>query len=72
MASKQDLDNWPELGNTGWSFDSLGAYYRKFETYHPASEMFGRKIDDEYLDKSLRGTSGPIHVSIMNRGLFID
>jgi choline dehydrogenase len=63
MASKQDLDNWAELGNKGWSFDGLKAYYRKFETYHPASETLGKDMDDKYLDKSLRGTSGPVHVS---------
>ena len=63
MASKQDLDNWGELGNKGWSFDDLKAYYRKFETYHPASETLGKDMDDKYLDKSLRGTSGPVHVS---------
>lgn len=32
MASRQDLDNWRELGNDGWSFDDLAPYYRKFET----------------------------------------
>ncbi|KAI0605165.1 GMC-oxred-N domain-containing protein [Pyrenophora tritici-repentis] len=62
MASKQDLDNWAELGNKGWSFDELKPYYRKFETYHPASEALGGKIDDKYLDESLRGTSGPINI----------
>jgi choline dehydrogenase-like flavoprotein len=63
MASKQDLDNWGELGNKGWSFDDMKPYYRKFETYHPASETLGKGVDDKYLDKSLRGTSGPVHVS---------
>jgi choline dehydrogenase-like flavoprotein len=63
MASKQDLDNWSELGNKGWSFDDLKPYFRKFETYHSASETLGDKIDNKYLDKSLRGESGPIHVS---------
>ncbi|CAN9167330.1 alcohol oxidase [Alternaria alternata] len=63
MASKQDLDNWGELGNKGWSFDDMIPYYRKFERYHPASETLGKAVDDKYLDKSLRGTSGPVHVS---------
>ncbi|KAI4637851.1 hypothetical protein J4E83_000669 [Alternaria metachromatica] len=63
MASKQDLDNWAELGNKGWSFDDMKAYYKRFETYHPASETFGKGMDDKYLDKSLRGTSGPVHIS---------
>lgn len=63
MASRQDLDNWAELGNKGWDFDSLIPYYKKFETYHPASETLGEKLNNRYLDKSLRGFSGPIHVS---------
>lgn len=62
MASRQDLDNWAELGNKGWNFDGLLPYYKKFETYHPASETLGEKLNDKYLDKSLRGTNGPIHV----------
>ena len=62
MASKQDLDNWAELGNKGWSFNDLIPYYKKFETYHPASETLAEMINDKYLDKSLRGTSGPIQV----------
>jgi choline dehydrogenase len=70
MASKQDLDNWAELGNSGWSFEDLKPYYRKFETYHPASEAFGEKMDNKYLDKSLRGTSGPIHVSCWQKASF--
>ncbi|KAJ4381339.1 hypothetical protein N0V86_003688 [Didymella sp. IMI 355093] len=62
MASRQDLDNWAELGNKGWDFDGLLPYYRKFETYHPASETLGKGLNNKYLDKELRGTEGPIHV----------
>jgi choline dehydrogenase len=64
MASRQDLDNWAELvGNKGWGFDGMMKYYRKFETYHPATDAFAAKVNDKYLDASLRGTSGPIQVS---------
>lgn len=69
MASRQDLDNWAQLGNEGWDFDGLLPYYKKFETYHPASETLGRGMDDKYLDKDLRGTDGPIHVSRRNKQL---
>lgn len=37
-------------------------YYRKFETYHPAKDEFAAKVNDKYIDASLRGTSGPIQV----------
>jgi len=63
MASRQDLDNWAELGNKGWGFDDLLPYYRKFETYHPAGSAFAEQVNDKYLDATLRGTSGPIQVS---------
>jgi hypothetical protein len=63
MASRQDLDNWVELGNKGWGFSDLLPYYIKSETYRPTAEAFADKVDDKYLDASLRGTSGPIHVS---------
>jgi choline dehydrogenase len=63
MASRQDLDNWVEVGNKGWGFSDLLPYYIKSETYHPTAGAFSDKVDDNYLDASLRGTSGPIHVS---------
>jgi choline dehydrogenase len=63
MASRQDLDNWVELGNKGWGFDDMMPYYRKFETYHPTGDELAAKVNDKYLDASLRGTSGPIQVS---------
>jgi choline dehydrogenase len=63
MASRQDLDNWSELGNKGWGFDNLLPYYRKFETYHPTGNAFAEKVNDKYLDATLRGTSGPVHVN---------
>lgn len=63
MASRQDLDNWVELGNKGWGFDEMLPYYRKFETYHPAGSAFAEKVNDKYIDATLRGTSGPIQVS---------
>ena len=66
MASRQDLDNWAELGNKGWDLDSLIPYYKEFETYQPASETLGEKLNNKRLDKSLRGTSGPIHVSTVH------
>ncbi|KAF2741449.1 alcohol oxidase [Polyplosphaeria fusca] len=63
MASRQDLDNWKELGNPGWGFDDLAPYYRKFETYNSSSESLAAKINDKYVDPQLRGTNGPIKIS---------
>jgi choline dehydrogenase len=63
MASRQDLNNWVELGNKGWGYEDMLPYYQKFETYHPTGAAFAEKVNDKYLDSTLRGTSGPIHVS---------
>lgn len=66
MASRQDLDNWEELGNKGWGWNDMVTYYKKSETYHPSSDKtLSEKISDQYLDPSLRGTSGPIQVSAL-------
>ena len=32
-TSREDLDNWASLGNTGWDYDSLLPYYKKSENY---------------------------------------
>jgi choline dehydrogenase len=64
MASRQDLDNWVELGNKGWGFDDMLPYYRKSETYHATEKELAAKVNDKYLDASLRGTSGPIQVGL--------
>ena len=63
MASRQDLDNWKELGNEGWGFDELAPYYRKSETYNAPSEILSSKINDKYVDPLLRGSNGPIQVT---------
>jgi choline dehydrogenase-like flavoprotein len=58
MASRQDL----ELGNKGWGFNDMLPYYRKSETYNPCEASLADKVNDKYIDASLRGTSGPIKV----------
>ncbi|KAF2495286.1 alcohol oxidase [Lophium mytilinum] len=62
LASKQDLDNWGELGNEGWTFDDLAPYYRKFEHYTPASKDLDAKLGgaSKCVDPLLRGTDGPV------------
>jgi choline dehydrogenase len=65
MASRQDLDNWVELGNRGWGFDDMMQYFRKFETYHPPDANLAAKLSGEYIDASLRGTSGPVQVEFL-------
>ena len=64
MCSKQDLDNWAELGNKGWGFNDMIPYFRKFETYNPPSKELSTRINSQYLDPLLRGTDGPVQVGL--------
>ena len=64
QASRKDLDNWAALGNDQWTFDSLSPYYRKSETFHKLPEGMEKRYAAEYLDPELRGTDGPIQVSL--------
>lgn len=48
-GQQEDYDGWRQLGNTGWSFDDVLPYFRKFE-----SASLG--------DENLRGRDGPIKV----------
>lgn len=68
-CSKQDLDNWIELGNKGWGWDDMVPYFRKFETYNPPSEATGKKFNHRYIDPLLRGTEGPLQISFSESDL---
>jgi choline dehydrogenase len=63
QASKGDLDNWAKLGNNGWGWDDMQEYYRKFETYIPATADVAKRLKVAYPDAKLRGTHGPVKTS---------
>ena len=48
-GQREDYDGWRQLGNTGWSYDDVLPYFRKFETSEVGNE-------------DIRGREGPIHV----------
>ncbi len=48
-GQREDYDGWRQLGNTGWSFDDVLPYFRKFES-------------SEVGDGDIRGRDGPIKV----------
>ena len=50
-GQRMDFDVWAQKGNTGWSYDDLLPYFRKFETY--------KSDDDQYY----RGTEGEMTIS---------
>ncbi|KAF8958575.1 GMC oxidoreductase [Flammula alnicola] len=58
-----DIDAFEKLGNLGWNWAEYEKYSRKSETFHlPTKEQ-----TDSYphtFDPKLRGTSGPVHVTL--------
>ena len=46
----QDFDTWAQMGNQGWSYESVLPFFRRMETYDSG--------DDAY-----RGREGPLHVT---------
>ena len=42
----------------------MAPYFRKHETFHPPSKETMQKYAADWLDPALRGTNGPIHLSL--------
>ena len=62
--SKADLDHWARLGNSGWDWQAMLPYYRKFHTLNVPSDSETRKhLGVDWVDEKVRGTSGPIQAS---------
>ncbi|KAK1758020.1 hypothetical protein QBC47DRAFT_373578 [Echria macrotheca] len=61
-ASRQDYDDWRELGNDGWGWDDLLPFFKKTEHFHPpidtAKQLFGAHDHAGQL-----GLDGPVQVS---------
>ncbi|GAA5963114.1 hypothetical protein JCM21900_001057 [Sporobolomyces salmonicolor] len=58
---KLDYDSWSNLGNKGWSWDSLLGYFKKSEKFVPPTGN-NQNVTPVY-DASVHGTSGPVEVS---------
>ncbi|NMN58330.1 choline dehydrogenase-like flavoprotein [Xanthobacter sp. SG618] len=50
-GQKQDFDGWAQRGATGWGYDDVLPYFKKFE-----------RFDEPDADPSVRGTDGPISI----------
>lgn len=61
--SKTDIDNWGQLGNPGWDYETLSPYYRKFETYIAPDESRAADLGSDIIDPSLHGSSGPVQIT---------
>lgn len=64
--SKSSIDNWAKLGNSGWDWNTLAPYYRKFQTYVPPTEASKTSLGVDYVDDSIQGRTGPIKSSYPN------
>ena len=59
-ASKKDIDNWEELGNKGWNFETLAPYYRKSETFVPPTQDTAADLSTKKIQPDFHGASGPV------------
>ncbi|MBP2150757.1 GMC family oxidoreductase [Xanthobacter flavus] len=50
-GQKQDFDGWAQRGATGWGYDDVLPYFKKFE-----------RFDEADADPTVRGTDGPISI----------
>jgi choline dehydrogenase-like flavoprotein len=59
-AEAVQIDAWEQIGNTGWSWESLMPYYKKSEyIQQPSASQFLRGAS---FDPKTHGTSGPLAV----------
>ena len=59
-ASKLDIDNWEQLGNKGWNFETLAPYFRKAETFNPPNQDGPADPRTKTIEVNLHGGSGPL------------
>lgn len=62
-ASESDINDWGELGNEGWSWESLLPYFLKIEDFIQPPKKEAHDLDISYIDPKYHGTKGPIKVS---------
>ena len=62
-ASQRDIDDWGELGNSGWSWLELFPYFLKSEKYNAPSASISAQVDTTFIEPSLHGERGPVQNS---------
>ena len=63
FASRVDLNDWEELGNTGWNYESMAPYYKKFENFQGSAPEIHSLGTDKYINDAVHGNHGPINAS---------
>jgi choline dehydrogenase-like flavoprotein len=61
--SKSGFDAWEKLGNSGWNWETISPYFRKFHTLTKPSKEAQDDLALSYIDDKLQGSNGPIHLS---------
>lgn len=64
FASRVDLNDWEKLGNTGWNYESMAPYYKKFEDFQGAPAAIHSLGTDIYINEAEHGHNGPINASL--------
>ncbi|KAL8725087.1 MAG: hypothetical protein Q9166_007581 [cf. Caloplaca sp. 2 TL-2023] len=60
---RSSIDAWERLGNTGWNWDAMSPYYRKFHTFNRPSKQTAEALSTGYIDEKAQGNTGPIQSS---------
>ncbi len=61
--SRSDIDSWEKLGNSGWNWDVLAPYHKKFYTLTVPSTEACEHLGIDWVDKDIQGQSGPVQAS---------
>jgi choline dehydrogenase-like flavoprotein len=59
-AEAAQIDAWEQIGNEGWSWQSLMPYYKKSESFQEPTDA--QVISGASYDPDIHGTSGPLAV----------
>jgi choline dehydrogenase-like flavoprotein len=64
-GSARDYDGWEKLGNPGWAWKDLLPYFKKSETFTPATKQLQQRFPISS-DLGPHGTDGPVESSFPN------
>ncbi|RFU82169.1 gmc oxidoreductase [Trichoderma arundinaceum] len=63
-ASASEFQQWEELGNPGWNWESILAYYRKSESFIPPTAEQTALYGTGSFDRGLYGSDGPLQLTM--------
>ena len=65
--TQRNFDAWTSLGNRGWTHKDIAPYYKKFQTFTPASKETSEQLHlDSYLHQQNQGFDGPLSASYLD------